>query len=116
VGEREAEKLEQEIPEFQIDELFEVPGVGTVCGGLVTQGFIVENMMLAVGPFDDGKFKAVNVSSIRRNKAACRSVCSKIMKYSSFLHIIFYYWEIFPLKLLILSLLLHMGTIAVFIE
>jgi hypothetical protein len=37
VGEREAEKLEQEVPEFQIDELFEVPGVGTVCGGLVTQ-------------------------------------------------------------------------------
>ncbi len=37
MGEREAEKLEQEVPEFQIDELFEVPGVGTVCGGLVTQ-------------------------------------------------------------------------------
>jgi elongation factor 1-alpha len=72
VGEREAEKLEQEGPEFQIDELFEVPGVGTVCGGLVTQGFIVENMPLAVGPFDDGKFKVVKVSSIRRNKAACR--------------------------------------------
>lgn len=74
VGEREAEKLEQEGPEFQIDELFEVPGVGTVCGGLVTQGFIVENMPLAVGPFEDGKFKVVQVSSIRRNKAACRLV------------------------------------------
>jgi hypothetical protein len=33
----------------------------------------VENMPLAVGPFEDGKFKVVKVSSIRRNKAACRS-------------------------------------------
>ena len=41
-------------------------------GGLVTQGYITENMLLAVGPFDDGKFRDVNVSSIRRNKAPCR--------------------------------------------
>jgi len=74
VGEKEVEKLEQETPEFQIDELFEVPGVGTVVGGLVTQGYITENMLLAVGPFDDGKFRDVNVSSIRRNKAPCRLV------------------------------------------
>lgn len=74
VGEKEVEKLEQETPEFQIDELFEVPGVGTVAGGLVTQGYIVEKMNLVVGPFDDGKFRDVQVSSIRRNKAACRLV------------------------------------------
>merc|ERR1719228_2655368 len=36
VGQTEASKLEQELPEFQIDELFDVPGVGTVAGGLVT--------------------------------------------------------------------------------
>ena len=64
----------QELPEFQIDELFDVPGVGTVAGGLVTQGIIVENMPLNVGPFDDGSFRTVHVSSIRRNKAACRLV------------------------------------------
>ena len=29
-----------------------MPGVGTVVGGLVTQGYIVENMQLAVGPFE----------------------------------------------------------------
>merc|ERR1719495_1024361 len=74
VGQREASKLEQELPEFQIDELFDVPGVGTVAGGLVTQGIIVENMALMVGPFDDGSFRQVHVSSIRRNKAACRLV------------------------------------------
>ena len=58
----------------QIDELFDVPGVGTVAGGLVTQGIIVEKMPLNVGPFEDGSFKIVHVSSIRRNKAACRLV------------------------------------------
>ena len=36
------------MPEFQVDELFDVPGVGTVAGGLVTQGIIVENMALKV--------------------------------------------------------------------
>ena len=51
-----------------------MPGVGTVVGGLVTQGYIVENMPLLLGPFEDGKFRDVFVSSIRRNKAACRSV------------------------------------------
>merc|ERR1712127_787695 len=43
VGQGEASKLEQQLPEFQVDELFDVPGVGTVAGGLVTQGIIVEN-------------------------------------------------------------------------
>jgi len=74
VGQAEVTKLEQELPEFQVDELFDVPGVGSVAGGLVTQGIIVENMALKVGPFDDGSFKVVKVSSIRRNKAACRLV------------------------------------------
>ena len=40
----------------------------------MTQGYITENMPLAVGPFEDGKFRDVHVSSIRRNKAACRCV------------------------------------------
>jgi len=71
---KEAGRLEQEIPEFQIDELFHVPGVGTVAGGLVTQGIIVENMPLKVGPFDNGSFREVTVSSIRRNRAPCRLV------------------------------------------
>jgi len=74
MGQKEAEKLEQALPEFQIDELFDVPGVGTVVGGLVTQGIIVENMVLKVGPFDTGTFRPVRVGSIRRNKVACRLV------------------------------------------
>jgi len=74
MGQKEVEKMEQEQPEFQVDELFVVPGVGTVVGGLVTQGIIVENMTLNIGPFDTGGFKSVRVTSIRRNKAACRLV------------------------------------------
>ena len=62
VGQSEASRLDQELPEFQIDELFDVPGVGTVAGGLVTQGIIVENMPLNVGPFEDGTFRTVQVS------------------------------------------------------
>ncbi len=73
-GLKEQEKLEQEHPEFQIDELFDVPDVGTVAGGLVTQGIITEGMRLNVGPFDDGSFRAATVLSIRRNRAACRLV------------------------------------------
>ena len=46
VSSKEVGRLEQE---FQIDELFDVPGVGCVAGGLVTQGIIVENMPLKVG-------------------------------------------------------------------
>jgi len=70
----EQEKLEQEPPEFQIDEIFDVPGVGTVVGGLVTQGIITEGISLNLGPFEDGSFKTVSVSSIKRNRAACRLV------------------------------------------
>lgn len=73
-GVREQEKLERDIPEFQIDELFDVPGVGAVAGGLVTSGLITEGMTLRVGPFDDGSFEAVVVSSIKRNRAPCRLV------------------------------------------
>ena len=73
-GLKEQEKLEGDHPEFQIDELFFVPGVGTVVGGLVTQGIITEGMTLNVGPFDDGTFKPVTVGSIKRNRAGCRLV------------------------------------------
>ena len=73
-GLKEQEKLEQDNPEFQIDELFDVPGVGTVVGGLVTQGIITEGMTMNIGPFDDGSFQPVVVNSIKRNRTGCRLV------------------------------------------
>ena len=42
-------------------DVVHMPGVGTVAGGLVTQGIIVENMPLNVGPSEDGSFKTVHV-------------------------------------------------------
>lgn len=68
------EKLEQANPEFQIDEIFDVPNVGCVVGGLVTQGIITEGMALNLGPFEDGSFRPVTISSIKRNRAPCRLV------------------------------------------
>lgn len=73
-GPQEQERLEQEHPEFQIDEIFDVPGVGLVVGGLVTKGIITEGISLSLGPFEDGSFRPVIVSSIKRNRAACRLV------------------------------------------
>ena len=73
-GLKEQEKLEQSNPEFQVDEIFDVPSVGTVVGGLVSQGIITEGMTLNFGPFEDGSFKPVVVTSIKRNRAPCRLV------------------------------------------
>lgn len=73
-GLKEQEKLEQAQPEFQIDEIFDVPYVGCVVGGLVTQGIITEGMTLNLGPCEDGTFRPVIVTSIKRNRTACRLV------------------------------------------
>ena len=42
--------------------------------GLVTRGIITEGMRLKVGPFEDGSFRVVTVTSIKRNRAPCRLV------------------------------------------
>lgn len=39
----------QELCEFQIDETFRVPEVGTVVGGLLTKGVISEGAKLVIG-------------------------------------------------------------------
>ena len=59
---------------FFSDEIFDVPYVGCVVGGLVTQGIITEGMTLKLGPFEDGSFRPVIITSIKRNRAACRLV------------------------------------------
>ncbi|KAK7871341.1 hypothetical protein R5R35_007600 [Gryllus longicercus] len=74
VGVKEKERLEQEPCEFQIDETFRVPEVGTVVGGLLTRGVVTEGTQLVIGPMNDGSFMPVKVQSIHRNKAPCRMV------------------------------------------
>jgi GTPase len=41
---------------------------------LVSQGIITEGMSLNLGPFEDGTFRSVVVTSIKRNRAPCRLV------------------------------------------
>ncbi|XP_034233745.1 GTP-binding protein 2 [Thrips palmi] len=74
VSVKEKDRLEQEPCEFQIDETFRVPEVGTVIGGLLTKGVITEGTKLQIGPFNDGSFNPIVVHSIHRNKAPCRVV------------------------------------------
>nr|CAD7404549.1 unnamed protein product [Timema cristinae] len=71
---KERERMEQELCEFQIDETFRVPEIGTVIGGLLTKGVISEGSSLVIGPLDDGKFLPVLVQSMHRNKVPCRVV------------------------------------------
>ncbi|KDR21701.1 GTP-binding protein 2 isoform X1 [Zootermopsis nevadensis] len=71
---KEKERLEQELCEFQIDETFRVPEVGTVVGGLLIKGVVAEGVKLVVGPLNDGRFLPVTVQSAHRNKAPCRIV------------------------------------------
>ena len=49
-------------------------GFGTVVGGLVTQGIITEGVTMNVGPCEDGTFRPVTITSIKRNRAPCRLV------------------------------------------
>ncbi|XP_014241159.1 GTP-binding protein 2 [Cimex lectularius] len=76
ISTKEKERLDQELPEFQIDEIFRVADVGTVVGGLLTKGILMEGTELLVGPLDDGTFSPVKIQSLHRNKAPCRAVHS----------------------------------------
>ncbi|XP_050543928.1 GTP-binding protein 2 [Daktulosphaira vitifoliae] len=71
---KEKERLEQECCQFQIDEIFKVPDIGTIVGGVLTQGVINIGTELVIGPFSNGKFVPVTIQSIHRNKAPCRVV------------------------------------------
>uniref|UniRef100_A0A673HEX6 GTP-binding protein 2-like n=1 Tax=Sinocyclocheilus rhinocerous TaxID=307959 RepID=A0A673HEX6_9TELE len=67
---KEQEELMQQLTEFQVDEIYSVPDVGTVVGG--TLGVCREGDRLVVGPTDDGRFLRLKVCSIHRNRSGCR--------------------------------------------
>ena len=67
-------RLEKESPEFHIDEIFRVQGVGTIVGGLLVKGTIDEKMKVKVGPGPSGEFYTGVVKSIHRNKFSCKSI------------------------------------------
>ncbi|VDL94973.1 unnamed protein product [Schistocephalus solidus] len=60
--------------EFQIDELFKVPGVGCVVSGTCLGGIIRVNDVLLLGPDSDGLFIPVPVKSIQRKRLTVNEV------------------------------------------
>ncbi|XP_061767759.1 GTP-binding protein 2 [Nerophis ophidion] len=69
---KEQEELMQQLTEFQVDEIYTVPEVGTVVGGTLYSGICREGDHLVVGPTDSGRFHKLTVGSIQRNRSACR--------------------------------------------
>ncbi|XP_047221452.1 GTP-binding protein 2-like isoform X6 [Girardinichthys multiradiatus] len=69
---KEQEDLMQQLTEFQVDEIYSVPDVGTVVGGTLYSGVCREGERLVVGPTEDGRFLRLKVDSIQRNRSACR--------------------------------------------
>ncbi|KAJ8371767.1 hypothetical protein AAFF_G00302370, partial [Aldrovandia affinis] len=69
---KEQEELMQQLTEFQVDEIYTVPEVGTVVGGTLYSGICREGERLVVGPTDEGRFLGLKVCSIQRNRSACR--------------------------------------------
>ncbi|XP_059163773.1 GTP-binding protein 2-like [Physella acuta] len=70
----ERERLAQDMTEFQIDELYSVPDVGTVVGGIIHRGSIREGDRLMLGPTDEGSYKEVMVKTVHRNRLPCRLI------------------------------------------
>ncbi|XP_070833697.1 GTP-binding protein 2 [Chaetodon trifascialis] len=69
---KEQEELMQQLTEFQVDEIYTVPEVGTVVGGTLYSGICREGDHLVVGPTDSGHFHKLTIGSIQRNRSACR--------------------------------------------
>lgn len=76
INENEQRRLEKESPEFHIDEIFRVQGVGTIVGGLLVKGTMTEKMKVKCGPGPNGEFYQATVKSIHRNKFPCKSIKS----------------------------------------
>lgn len=74
ISNAEKERLEHQPSEFIVDEIFKIPGVGSVVGGLLIKGVLTEDTAMRIGPLQDGSFYPVKVQSIHRNRAPCRVV------------------------------------------
>lgn len=74
LNEKERQRLEKERPEFHIDEIFRVQGVGTIVGGLLVKGVMHEKMKIKFGPGGNGEFYNAVIKSIHRNKFPCKSI------------------------------------------
>lgn len=75
-NENEQRRLEKESPEFHIDEIFRVQGVGTIVGGLLVKGTMSDKQKIKCGPGPNGEFYSGVIKSIHRNKFPCKSIKS----------------------------------------
>jgi len=64
--------LQQHPSEFHVDEIFNVPEVGLVLGGILSRGVVRVDDPVLVGPSEDGQFVHTTVATIRRNRTPCR--------------------------------------------
>lgn len=71
---KERDKLAQGPTEYQIDEVFNVPGVGNVVSGKLHSGSVRESDELMLGPCDDGQFQQVSVKTVHRHRLPCRLI------------------------------------------
>ena len=60
--------------EVIIDSTYYVPGVGTVVGGIVTQGSIQPNDSVWLGPNANGQFRQATVKTIHVKQASTLSL------------------------------------------
>lgn len=65
---------ENEPAEFQIDDTYSVPGVGTVVSGTTLKGVIRLNDILMLGPDPLGHFQQIAIKSIHRKRMAVKEV------------------------------------------
>ena len=50
--------------EFSVDDVFSVPGVGTVASGTLLSGIVTAGQTLQMGPDSNGKFEQVVIKVI----------------------------------------------------
>lgn len=66
--------LDDEPCEFQIDDTYSVPGVGTVVSGTTLKGVVHLNETLLLGPDPLGRFQSVQIKSIHRKRMPVKQV------------------------------------------
>lgn len=67
----ELDRAVSQSSELQVDETFEVPGIGTVVSGLIIEGTVREGDEMLLGPNDLGEFSNVAIVSLQRHKIPC---------------------------------------------
>jgi GTPase len=87
------EKLSHEASLCVIDSIYQVPGIGLVVAGMVSQGCICINDYINIGPDSHGKYRSVQIKSIQINNINKKKVeagkvaAFSLSKYKGHLHV-----------------------------